>query len=154
MRQIKGNEEILQYVYDYGLDNASELLSIPQEEIIKKLNDIIQVYYPQKFIYKEKPINKDVLKYCFENYQHLYNRFVKNNNITKCSLTLEDVLHDAIIRISTKQIYEDNNNIEDFVITQIYSYIKYWELNKLTYNKYITYADFIKDKEDAEKYDF
>lgn len=154
MRKTKGNEEILQYVYDYGLDKASELLSIPQEDIMKKIFDIVGVYYPQKFNYEEKPINKDVLKYCFDNYQHLYNRFVKNNNITKCSLTLEDVLHDAIIRISTKQIYEDNNNIEDFVIAYIYSYIKYWELRKLTYNKFITYADFIKEQEDAEKFDF
>jgi hypothetical protein len=33
MKKIKGNEEILQYVYDYGLDKASEILSISQEEI-------------------------------------------------------------------------------------------------------------------------
>ena len=71
MRKTKGNEEILQYVYDYGLDKASELLSIPQEDIMKKIFDIVGVYYPQKFNYEEKPINKDVLKYCFDNYQHL-----------------------------------------------------------------------------------
>ena len=152
MKKIKGNEEILQYVYDYGLDKASEILSISQEEIQNKIYDIVGVYYPQKLHYKEVPTNEKVMKYCQENYQNLYNRFVRNKDIIKCSLTLEDVLHESIINMSTKEIYGDIT-IEDFVISQIYSYIKYWKLRKIIYNKYITYAHFIKEKEDAEKFD-
>lgn len=153
MKQTKGNEEILQYVYDYGLDKASELLSISQEEIQNKIYDIVGVYYPQKLHYKEVPTNEKVMEYCQDNYQNLYNRFVRNKNIIKCSLTLEDVLHESIINMSTKEI-DGDISIEDFVINQIYSYIKYWIFRKVTYNKYLTYADFIKDKEEVEKYDF
>lgn len=152
MKKIKGNEEILQYVYDYGLDKASEILSISQEEIQNKIYDIVGVYYPKKLHYKEVPTNEKVMKYCQDNYQNLYNRFVRNKDIIKCSLTLEDVLHESIINMSTKEIYGDIT-IEDFVISQIYSYIKYWKLRKIIYNKYITYAHFIKEKEDAEKFD-
>lgn len=154
MKKTVGNEEILQYIYDYGIDKASEILSISQEKIQNKIYDIVGVYYPKKFYYKEQPINEKVLKYCYDNYQYLYNKFVRNKDIMKCSLTLEDVLHESIINMSTKQIYEDINNVEDFVISQIYTYIKYWEFYQLINNKYITYADFIKDKEDAEKFDF
>ncbi len=153
MKRTKSKDELLQYVFDYGLDKASQLLSISQEDILEKLYDLIGIYYPQKFRYEEKPTNESVLKYFFENYQNLYNRFVRNKYITKCSLTLEDVLHESILIASTKQMYSDNENIEDFVIAQIFTYIKYWELRKLTYNKFVTYADFIKDKEEAEKYD-
>lgn len=154
MKRIKSKDELLQYVFDYGLDKTSQLLSISQEDILEKLYDLIGVYYPKKFYYKEQPINEKVLKYCYDNYQNLYNKFVRNKDIIKCSLTLEDVLHESIINMSTKQIYEDINNVEDFVISQIYTYIKYWEFHQLINNKYITYAHFIKEKEDAEKYDF
>ena len=153
MKRIKSKDELLQYVFDYGLDKASQLLSISQEDILEKLYDLIGVYYPKKFYYKEQPINEKVLKYCYDNYQNLYNRFVRNKDIIKCSLTLEDVLHESIINMSTKEIYGDIT-IEDFVISQIYSFIKYWKLRKIIYNKYITYAHFIKEKEDAEKFDF
>ena len=114
MKKIKGNEEILQYVYDYGLDKASEILSISQEEIQNKIYDIVGVYYPQKLHYKEVPTNEKVMKYCQDNYQNLYNRFVRNKDIIKCSLTLEDVLHESIINMSTKEIVKMMKSFIDY----------------------------------------
>lgn len=153
MKRIKrSNEEILQYVYDYGIQEASRMLSMSKEQIENQINEEKGVYYPQKYTYKKEIIDQNVLNYFAQNYQKIYNKFVSENKILKCSTSLEDVLHESIVNTATKEHY--NDNLELFIYSEIYLNIRYWKFRKLTYNKYLTYADFIKDKEEVEKYDF
>lgn len=70
-KQKPTKEEAIQYIYDYGIDKAGELLNITQSELEKIINPEPEDIYVHKTKYKDVAINTAVASVIAKNYGNL-----------------------------------------------------------------------------------
>jgi hypothetical protein len=70
-KQKPTKEEAIQYIYDYGIDKAGELLKITQTELEKIINPAPEDIYVHKTKYKDVVINTAVASVVAKNYDQL-----------------------------------------------------------------------------------
>jgi len=114
MNKTKTKEEILQYVYDYGIDKASDLLRLTPEQIDKILNSELATIYLHKSTYKNLPVSSMVADIIAKNYYQLRSKFVKNPTNLYLSQSEEDIFHNTLIKV-----IEETDIIEDKILEHI-----------------------------------
>lgn len=70
-KQKPTKEEAIQYVFDYGINKAGELLNITQPELEKIINPEPEDIYVHKAKYKDVEINTAVASLIAKNYDQL-----------------------------------------------------------------------------------
>lgn len=105
---------LLQYVYDFGLEETARLLKITPNEIDKILNPINETIYIHKQSYKPVTINSTVAEVIANNYDRLRTKFVGNTTNLALSQTDEDIFHNTLLKVM-----EEPDVIEDKILEHI-----------------------------------
>ena len=118
MKKLKPNKDtLLQYIYDFGIEETSKLLHITEEDINSILYPSKQDCGQHKFIYNISQVNPNISKVISDNYNYLKAKFVGNTTHLQLSLTDEDVFHNTLLKVISE-------NIEDNILQQIEYRIK------------------------------
>lgn len=133
-RTGKNKVDIKQYVYDYGIEKASELLNIDQTKIEEELGlskPSYTNYYYNTVI--DKPLCKDsdyIMQVIANNYDKLYNDCKKYccNDIVYMSQDLDDMFHNTIIKTIEKGADNNEDTILDSFIINFKTILKYTKL--------------------------
>lgn len=121
---MKSKEEIMQYIYDYGIDKTCELLHLSKEKIeeIAGLKHSYQSYSYNTVIYKPLCNNSEyIMQVLSRNYDKLYydcQKYCYKDTIYM-SQDLDDIFHNAIIKTLEKGIKGDlteKNILKEFII--------------------------------------
>lgn len=121
---MKSNQEIMQYIYDYGIDKTCELLYLNKDKVEKivGLKHNYQSYSYNTVINKPLCQNSDyIMQVLSRNYDKLYNDCQKYcyKDTIYMSQDLDDIFHNAIIKILEKGIEGDlteKNILKEFII--------------------------------------
>lgn len=140
MRKESPNKEILlQYIYDYGLEQTSKLFNTPQKTIeeIVGINKKEQQYKYNTVI--DKPLNKDyefILQIIAKNYDSLHKSMINySKDKIYMSQDIEDLFQSAIIKVAEKGIIQDTlteKNIIDSFIIQFKTLLSYAKKSQYT----------------------
>lgn len=122
-KQKPTKEEAIQYVFDYGIDKAGELLNITQTELEKIINPEPEDIYVHKTKYKDVEINTAVASVIAKYYDQLWDKYVSNTQHLQLSQTDEDIFHNTLLKVM-----EESEIIEDNIL----AYIDY-KLNMVRY---------------------
>lgn len=122
-KQKPTKEEAIQYVFDYGITKAGELLNITQTELEKIINPEPEDIYVHKTKYKDVEINTAVASVIAKYYEQLWNKYVSNTQHLQLSQTDEDIFHNTLLKVM-----EESEIIEDNIL----AYIDY-KLNMVRY---------------------
>lgn len=122
-KQKPTKEEAIQYVFDYGIDKAGELLNITQTELEKIINPESEDIYVHKTKYKDVEINTAVASVIAKYYDQLWDKYVSNTQHLQLSQTDEDIFHNTLLKVM-----EESEIIEDNIL----AYIDY-KLNMVRY---------------------
>jgi len=114
MNKTRTKEEILQYVYDYGIDKASDLLKLTPQQIDKVLNPESTTIYLHKSTYKNLPVSSMVAEIIAKNYYQLRCKFVKNPTNLYLSQSEEDIFHNTLLKV-----IEEADIVEDKILEHI-----------------------------------
>ena len=142
MKPTITREILMQYVFDYGINKASQLLRITPE----KANDLINnpphetVYYERKMLKKRNVKNVDIEKFISKNYYYLFNEFVKDELTLNISKTNEDIFHDCLTAL-----LEDHSDYEgelmNYIKTKINAYMQRHKADTKSYKKIMDNVD-------------
>lgn len=105
---------LLQYIFDYGIEETARLLKITPEDIDKILNPTNDTVYIHKQNYKALPINSTVANVIANNYYRLRTKFVGNTTTLELSQTNEDIFHNTLLKVM-----EEPDVIEDKILEHI-----------------------------------
>lgn len=122
-KQKPTKEEAIQYVFDYGITKAGELLNITQTELEKIINPEPEDIYVHKTKYKDVEINTAVASVIAKYYDQLWDKYVSNTQHLQLSQTDEDIFHNTLLKVM-----EESEIIEDNIL----AYIDY-KLNMVRY---------------------
>lgn len=105
---------LLQYIFDFGIEEAARLLKITPVDIDKSLNPTNDTVYIHKQNYKPVAINSTVADVIASNYERLRTKFVGNTSNLKLSQTDEDIFHNTLLKVM-----EEPDVIEDKILEHI-----------------------------------
>lgn len=131
MKEKLTKEIALQYIYDYGVDKAVELLKITRIELEKVINDIPEEDWNKPSLNKNAKVeylNPVISDFVENNYNRLHAEYVKNLTTDIFYQNDEDVFHNALIKVCS-----DLSNPSEKMILKLFDKtfktIK-WENNK------------------------
>lgn len=130
---MKSNQEIMQYIYDYGLDKTCELLHISKDKVdeVIGLKHSQQSYSYNTIINKPLSSNSDyIMQVISKNYDKLYNDCKKYcyKDIIYMSQDLDDMFHNTIIKTVEKGADNNEDAILDSFIINFKTILKYTKL--------------------------
>lgn len=130
---MKSKEEIMQYIYDYGIDKTCELLHLSKNKIeeIADLKHSYQSYSYNTIINKPLCNNSDyIMQVISRNYDKLYNDCQKYcyKDTIYMSQDLDDIFHNAIIKTLEKGADNDEDDILENFIINFKTILKYTKL--------------------------
>lgn len=125
-------EEIFQYVYDYGIEEASKILGLEEEKINIALG---LSYKPYTYVYnnkKDKPLYpnyKLLMNVIADHYNQIYQLLLNNvdNNVELMNLDIKDLYHNAIISLVEKGLIFNSEDLSEDNI--IFNFIVYFKTN-------------------------
>ena len=93
------NEELLQYLYDYGIKDTCKLLHITEEEFNSILEPSKREYSHHKYNYQISEIKPLIAKDISDNYNRLRSKFIGNTTNLQLSQTDEDIFHNTLLKV-------------------------------------------------------
>ena len=132
MKPLINKEILLQYVFDYGLEKACNMLKISTEKADELINPkpSENVYYERKMLKKRNSVNALMSQIIADNYNELYKEFVKNNDYMIISQSDEDVFHNVLTAL-----LEDPTDVNDNMLNYIKSKINAAKQRHIADNK-------------------
>lgn len=132
MKNNLTKEITLQYIYDYGVDKAIELLKITRIELDKIMNNNSEIEdWNKPSLNKNAKIeylNPAISEFVEKNYKKLHSVYVKNITTDIFYQNDEDVFHNALIKVCS----DLSNPTEETILKlfdKTFKTIK-WENNK------------------------
>lgn len=131
MKEKLTKEIALQYIYDYGVDKAAELLKITRIELDKVIDDTLTEDWNKPSLNKNAKVeylNPVISEFIEKNYYKLHSEYVKNLTTDIFYQNDEDVFHNALIKVCS----DLSNPTEETILKlfdKTFKTIK-WENNK------------------------
>lgn len=108
MKKLKPDKEVLlQYIFDYGIQDTCKLLHITEEDINSVLYPSKQEYSQHKYNYQISEVKASIAKVIADNYYQLRSKFVGNTTNLQLSQTDEDIFHNTLLKVISDGIEGD-----------------------------------------------
>lgn len=118
MKKLRPDREtLLQYIYDFGMDQTSKVFGMEEEDIESIINPAPENYWEHKFDYSPKEISAAVAEVIARNYEYLRSKYVGNTTNLELSQTDEDIFHNTLLKVISE-------GIEDSILARIEYRIK------------------------------
>lgn len=102
MKEHITKETVLQYIYDYGIIEAAELLNISVEQLNNIVEDNVVKSWNKPSLNKNANVeylNPIISEFIERNYSKLHSEYVKNYNNSIFYQNDEDIFHNALIKV-------------------------------------------------------
>lgn len=101
MKKLKPTkEELMQYIYDKGIDSTAKLFGLTKEEIENMLySPVYKSIYEHKQSTKQASINNVIALLIAENYDYLWNKFVTDKSTLRLSQSKEDIFQSTLLKV-------------------------------------------------------
>lgn len=99
-KQKQNKETLLQYIFDYGIENTCKNWNITEEQLDKILNPIIDSDPKIRNVKsKSTTLNVEVSNIISKNYTKLWDKYVKDKERLSMCQTSEDVFHTTLLKV-------------------------------------------------------
>jgi len=115
-KQRLTKETLLQYIFEFGIENTCNYWSITEDQLDKILNPVI-CSNPKIRTIKTNSISikADVSKIIANNYNKLWNKYVNDKSKLNMCQTIEDIFHTTLLKVMEDLSEIEENNVLEYI---------------------------------------
>lgn len=115
-KQKQNKETLLQYIFDYGIENTCKNWNITDEQLDKILNPIIDSDPKIRNLKsKSTTLNAEVSNIISKNYNTLWDKYVKDKERLSMCQTSEDVFHTTLLKVMEELAELDEKQVLEYI---------------------------------------
>jgi len=115
-KQKQTKETLLQYIFDYGIENTCKEWNITEEQLDKILNPVVDSNPKNRNLKTNLiTINAEVSNIISKNYTKLWDKYVKDKERLSMCQTSEDIFHNTLLKVMEELSELDEKQVLEYI---------------------------------------
>jgi len=115
-KQKQTKETLLQYIFDYGVENTCKDWNITEEQLDKRLNPVADSNPKIRNINSTPTIiNVEVSNIISKNYTKLWDKYVKDKERLSMCQNSEDIFHTTLLKVMEELAELDEKQVLEYI---------------------------------------